>query len=327
MEKVNKTNLDLINDCDNFPRHDLHTNQYNATVAGLYTLHVAGHDEALGFLLPHVAETLQGLPAWTLSPESRTLTLSAAAATPAARTAAVAQTTAAMRATGHFQVLRGWRDEAYPVYGAGGELLFTLERAASPLFGVHVCSVNMTCYVVDETGCRHRFWVPRRARAKQTYGGMLDNTVAGGLPAGEAPLDALVREAEEEAALPPELVRRDARAAGCVSYFLVRDEKAGGETGLLQPESQLVYDLRLREGDGVEPRVNDGEVEGFALLTTEEVQEALRRGEFKPNTALVMLDFFVRHGILTPENEPDYAEIVSRLHRRLQFPGPRRPGF
>lgn len=35
---------------------------------------------------------------------------------------------------------------------------------------------------------------------------------------------------------------------------------------------------------------------------------------------LVLLSFFVRRGILTPENEPDYIEIVSRLHRRLEFP-------
>ncbi len=43
-------------------------------------------------------------------------------------------------------------------------------------------------------------------------------------------------------------------------------------------------------------------------------------GEFKPNCALVLLDFFVRHGIVTAENEPDYIDIVSRLHRRVEFP-------
>lgn len=325
MEKVNKTNLDLINDCDNFPRPDLHSTAYTTTLSGLYTLRVADHPTPVGLLLPHVAETLHGLPSWHLSPSTRTLTLAASPPTERARTAAVAQTTAAMRATGHFAVLRAWRDELYPVYGARGELLFAIERAASPLFGVVVCSVNMTCYLKNEGG--FRFWVPRRARAKQTYGGMLDNSVAGGLPAGERPMDALVREAEEEASLPGALVRRRARAGGCVSYLLVRDEMAGGETGLLQPDAQFVYDLELREGEGVVPAPRDGEVEGFELMGTEEVREALRRGEFKPNTALVMLDFFVRHGVLTPENEPDYVEIVARLHRRLPFPGPRRPGF
>jgi hypothetical protein len=50
------------------------------------------------------------------------------------------------------------------------------------------------------------------------------------------------------------------------------------------------------------------------------IKEALSRGEFKPNCAIIMIDFFVRHGILTPENEPDYLEIVARLHRRMEHP-------
>jgi hypothetical protein len=35
---------------------------------------------------------------------------------------------------------------------------------------------------------------------------------------------------------------------------------------------------------------------------------------------MVMVDFFVRHGLITAENEPDYLEISSRLHRRLEYP-------
>jgi len=31
-------------------------------------------------------------------------------------------------------------------------------------------------------------------------------------------------------------------------------------------------------------------------------------------------DFFIRHGIITPENEPNYVEISSRIHRTLEFP-------
>jgi hypothetical protein len=30
--------------------------------------------------------------------------------------------------------------------------------------------------------------------------------------------------------------------------------------------------------------------------------------------------FFVRHGIITPANKPNYIEIVSRLHCELEFP-------
>jgi hypothetical protein len=45
----------------------------------------------------------------------------------------------------------------------------------------------------------------------------------------------------------------------------------------------------------------------------------MTRGEFKPSCAAVMMDFFVRHGFITAENEVDYVEIVSRLHRKLPF--------
>ena len=33
---------------------------------------------------------------------------------------------------------------------------------------------------------------------------------------------------------------------------------------------------------------------------------------------VVLIDFMVRKGIITPENEPDYQEIVTRLHGRFE---------
>jgi len=56
------------------------------------------------------------------------------------------------------------------------------------------------------------------------------------------------------------------------------------------------------------------------LMDMEQVKAELAKGSFKPNCSLVLLDFFIRHGIITPENESDYLEIGSRLHRRLEFP-------
>jgi hypothetical protein len=34
----------------------------------------------------------------------------------------------------------------------------------------------------------------------------------------------------------------------------------------------------------------------------------------------VVLDFLIRHGIMTYESEMDYIQIASRLHRSLPFP-------
>lgn len=215
---------------------------------------------------------------------------------------------------GIFQVLQGWRNELYPVIRSSHEQI-TMDRAGSPLFGIVTYGVHMTAYMRESNGTK--IWVPRRARNKQTFGGMLDNTVAGGMSAEEQPLECLVREAAEEASLSEDLIRSSAKACGTVSYFYLRDTRAGGETGLFQPEVQFVYDLEV--SPDIVPKPCDDEVEGFSLCTVEEVQIALAEGQFKPNCALVMLDFFIRHGFLTAQNEEHYIEIVSRIHRKLPF--------
>jgi isopentenyldiphosphate isomerase len=234
-----------------------------------------------------------------------------------------------MRETGHFKVLDKWRSELYPVYGPGGELIFTMERSASPLFGVVTYAVHMTAYTksispITSTD-EFNFWVPRRSATKQTWPSFLDNTVAGGMAAGESPFECIVRECLEEASLPSSLVAPNIKAAGCVSYFTFRDARAGGETGLLQPEIMYIYDLDLtgkkgEDGEDVVCKPNDEEVEGFEFLDQEEVKKRLARSEFKPDVGLVMLDFFIRHGLITRESEKDFVEICSRLHRTLEFP-------
>lgn len=214
-----------------------------------------------------------------------------------------------------FQALEGWRNERFPIYGPQKEVLLSMERSATALFGVVTYGVHMIGYVVTDEGMK--IWTPRRALNKQTYPGMLDNTVAGGLSTGEKPFECLVREAEEEASLPADLART-AQACGTVTYFHIRDGRAGGEIDLCEPECEYLYDLKMPPE--VIPKPGDNEAIDFQLLSVEEVQSAMAAGRFKPNCAQVLLEFFVRHGILTPENEPDYNQIVWKLHRRLEFP-------
>ncbi|OCL15276.1 hypothetical protein AOQ84DRAFT_223590 [Glonium stellatum] len=311
-----KSNLDLVDDCDSFPYYQSDPATYFASISTYYQLRVTNHDYAVGYVLPSVAEIFRGLSDWAIDDDERTLTLTAGT-TEAERSHIVARTVVAMRETNHFQVLQEWRNELYPVYGRGRELLFNVERCASPLLGVVTYGIHLTAFVRSKDGSM-KIWIPRRARNKQTYSGMLDNAVAGGIASGEAPLESLVRECAEEASLPEELVRERAKACGTVTYYYIRDERAGGETRLLQPECQYIYELELPED--VVPKPCDDEVEEFYLLSIEEVQEVMSKAEFKPNCALVMLDFFIRHGILTSENEKDYIEIISRLHRKLEFP-------
>ncbi|PYH89880.1 thiamine pyrophosphokinase-related protein [Aspergillus ellipticus CBS 707.79] len=315
---MSRTNLQLVDECDRFPYYQDNPAAYTEHLKNYHFFKVSGCDAILGYIVNDVVSRISWAPShWTIDSLNRTVTLTTGPdATPQQRSAIVAQTLAHEVQLGTFDILKGWRDELYPVYGPNGEFLLELERSATPLFGIVSYGIHSTCYVEDENGLR--IWVPRRSRTKQTYPGMLDNSVAGGMSTTEHPFECLVREAMEEASLPEEIVRANATPAGCVSYIYVRDSQAGGETDLVQPEVEYVFDIKV--GADVIPKPCDSEVEEFMLYTVEETKAALANGEFKPNCSVVLLDFFIRHGILTAENEPDYLDILTRVHRRLEFP-------
>lgn len=132
----------------------------------------------------------------------------------------------------------------------------------------------------------------------------------------------MIRESEEEASLPTDLVCQNVNPVGSLTYIYIREGRAGGENGLIQPDCQYTFDLPLPAS--IRPKPNDSEVQEFNLLTIEKCQEYMSAGEFKPNCSLVMLDFFVRHGIMTKESEGEevFGQLEKRLHRDLGFPGP-----
>ena len=301
-----------------FPYYHDNPTFYTSHLQNYHFFKVTGCPAVLGYICNSVVEKFPWPEdCWCIDSTNRTVTLvTAPDATPSQRSKLVAKTLARAVKRNTFEILNGWRDELYPVYGPKGEFLLELERSASPLFGIVSYGVHATCYVEDADGMR--IWVPRRSRTKQTYPGMLDNTVAGGMSTGERPSECVVREAMEEASLPEDVVKANAVPTGCITYFYVRGENAGGETGLLQPEVEYVYDIPLDAS--VVPKPCDSEVEAFHLFTVEETKQALANGEFKPNCSMVLVDFFLRHGIIIPENEPDFLEISARLHRRLEFP-------
>lgn len=132
-----------------------------------------------------------------------------------------------------------------------------------------------------------RVWIPKRSSTKPTYvprtdkrrwPGYYDNSVAGGITAGEGPLATVVRECEEEAGLPPSLVRLHIQAAGVLTYFYKT------ESGWRQPEMQYVYDLPLPTDVTLAP--SDGEAESFELLDRATIMERMLQGTFKPNCTL-----------------------------------------
>ncbi|PGH19562.1 hypothetical protein AJ80_03898 [Polytolypa hystricis UAMH7299] len=316
---MSKSYLDLINECDKFPYPQDDPAYYQQCIAKYHKFKISGCNAVLGYI-PNKVVTKFPWPqeCWSIDKAAQIVTLvTPPDATTATRSELLAHSLSIARKADVFDILRGWRDELYPIYGPGKELLASIERSGSALFGVVTYGVHMTAYVKD---AKHglQIWVPRRSRTKQTWPGMLDNTVAGGTSTGEVPFECLVREAMEEASLPEDVVRRHAKTVGCLTYVYVRDARAGGETGLLQPECEYIYDLELNPT--VIPKPCDTEVEDFRLWTLDDVKVAMAKGEFKPNCAIVLIDFFVRHGIITPENEKDYLEIQARMHRRLELP-------
>ncbi|KZS96853.1 hypothetical protein SISNIDRAFT_493701 [Sistotremastrum niveocremeum HHB9708] len=211
---------------------------------------------------------------------------------------------------------RMWRNELYPVYNEPlgplheSNLAFVIERAASGLFGIVTYGVHLTLYTSD-----WKIWVAKRSMTKQTWPGWLDNSAAGGLPYKLTPLESMVKEAEEEASLPQSFVGPNIKGAGAVSYFYRSDK------GWLQPEVEYVYDLLIPSDqvDSLIPKPSDGEVESFELLPMAVVKQKMLEGLFKPNCAVVLLDFMIRHGHITPENEPHFLEILTRIHGTFGF--------
>jgi 8-oxo-dGTP pyrophosphatase MutT (NUDIX family) len=210
-----------------------------------------------------------------------------------------------------FECLRGWRNEEYKIPGAEDGI--KIERAGAGLFGITTTGVHMTIYTRSLEG-EILFWVPKRSMTTKKNPGKLDSSVAGGVPAGVHPFECLVKEATEEASLPPELTRLRAKAAGCVMEYHIEDEGRG----LLEPSLKYVYDMEIDRNTVLTP--GDTEVEDFSLMKVETVKANILGGRYKPMCVMVLIDFLIRHGIITSENEKDYAELVARTHRYLPFP-------
>lgn len=83
------------------------------------------------------------------------------------------------------------------------------------LFGIRQYGVSINGYTKDpELGfC---LWMQQRSRTKQTWPGKWDNIVSGGLSVGHSVFETALKEADEEASIPPHLLA-DMKAAGSVS--------------------------------------------------------------------------------------------------------------
>ena len=220
-----------------------------------------------------------------------------------ARTRALSEVTQTLVSQG---VITHAHGERYPVTSAGRETaIATIDRAAAPYFGLRAYGQHLNGFVRSREGLK--LWIARRAQDRRVYPGKLDNMVAGGLPHDLSLAENLRKECMEEAAVPAALADT-ARPVGVLTYC--RETPTG-----LKPDTLYCYDLELPED--FTPRNTDGEVSAFMLLPVEEVLQLVRDSdEFKLNCNLVLIDFFIRHGILTPDNA-DYLDLAQGLHEKF----------
>jgi 8-oxo-dGTP pyrophosphatase MutT (NUDIX family) len=196
--------------------------------------------------------------------------------------------------------------ELYPVTPGGrSQARCLIDRAAAPFFGMRAFGQHLNGYVRTARGIE--LWVGRRSATRRLYPGRLDNLVGGGLPHGLTLAENLRKECREEAGMPATLADQSV-AVGAVTYC--RDSDRG-----LKPDVMFCYDLELPEG--FEPRCTDGEVDRFERLSVEAISELVSEtDDFKLNCNLVIIDFLIRHGLIS-QDEPDYVAIVQGLRSAL----------
>jgi 8-oxo-dGTP pyrophosphatase MutT (NUDIX family) len=237
-------------------------------------------DTHVGWIMPAMAEALRDFPAIRRTTARVTL----------ADPAALLGIARVLSARGLYR----WRGELFDVRERPDlPAVAQIDRGAIPAFGIRATGVHVNGLVWRADGLH--VWVGRRAMDKQLDPGKLDHIVAGGVSSGLGPLETLIKEAAEEAAIPPELAQR-ATPVAAIGYAMERSEG-------LRRDWVYAYDLIL-PADFV-PQPADGEVAGFELWPIRRAFETVRdTDDFKFNVNLVMIDLFIRQGLIAgPEAE------------------------
>jgi hypothetical protein len=278
-----------------------HVEACNRFDPNLYLPFLLG-DRRVGFIRRDRVSTLAGFPD-VFEIDDQAIRLAPALGTVPLRNAKLAAIERTLLQAG---VIASIRDEAFAITeGWLGSLLFELDRGAVPFFGTRSYGVHLNGYRRD--GDQLLLWIGTRALDKRVAPGKLDNLVAGGISAGYDAATTLIKEAAEEAGMPEALARR-ARPAGAIRYRMAVPEG-------LRDDVLFGYDIEVAP-DFV-PRNTDGEISDFQLMPLAECLDRVREtDDFKFNVNLVLIDFALRHGAITPE-DAGYLELVSGLRGGL----------
>ncbi len=245
---------------------------------GRAPLLLAGFEQPLGWIDPAITDVL---PRHGLPPDP-------AGAFRIAEMSVLTRLGRVLAEAGHYR----YRNEAFDVrITPRGTSLGTIDRGALPAFGLIAAGVHVNGIVERPQG--PALWIGRRAPDKALDPDKLDHLVAGGIPAGYDAAATLLKEGEEECSLPPALAARAVPVAD-ITYAMQRPE--GLRRDLLE-----CFDLVLPAD--FQPVPNDGEVVEFRLRPLPEVLALVRdTDEFKFNVNLVLIDLFLRRGLIDGES-------------------------
>ncbi len=263
-----------------------HIDACNNTPSPAHLLPFRIADSQVGWVRPELAQALTFFPR-DVHFDGKGVALASRFRTPAMRSAALEELCGHLRDRGFLRIRR----EMFDIRAAAeGPVLATIDRGAVPAFGVIGQGVHLNGLVRRADGLH--VWIGIRARDKAVAPGLIDNIVAGGIPAGMNAATCLVKEAAEEAGMAAELVAT-ARRTSRASYILTNDEG-------LRRDVLHIFDIDLPEHFA--PRPNDDEVERFELWPAARLLEAVRDTDgVKFNVNLVLIDLFLREGLIPDE--------------------------
>ena len=201
------------------------------------------------------------------------------------------------------RLIRGLRNELYGVKNRWTDAAHAaIDRGAVTAFGLISYGVHVNGWVpgFDEPD----LWIGTRSMSSSVDPGKLDNMVAGGQPYGLSLRENVVKEAAEEANV-PSILAAQAKPVGAISY--VMETPAG-----IRPDVLYCFDLELSQE--FTPENTDGETSAFQRMPARVAGEIVATSEqFKFNCNLVVAHFLLRHGLINPDNEPDYQAIARGL--------------
>jgi 8-oxo-dGTP pyrophosphatase MutT (NUDIX family) len=192
-----------------------------------------------------------------------------------ARSRAMEQAARRLHRTG---IVREWRGELLDITSNSasnsGQLLATIERAACRALGIETRSVQLNGFRQDGA-----LLAARRAPHKSSDPNRWDNLAGGMIAAGEQVLQALEREAYEEAGL---------RLAHLPATTGARLRVQRMVTEGLMIETVQIFDVQL-PADFV-PTNMDGEVSAFEFCSVDAAVDAIERGDYTLQASMAILD-------------------------------------